>query len=365
MDMGIDFDHERWENVRQTSGHWWAGELDRPLIQMRVHGRDPERPEPELPEQGFTCFYDLATPAEAIVDRWDYELSRTEYLGDAFPCVWPNFGPGVMVALMGAELRNSEHTAWFLPRKQQAISDIHFEYDPDNVWLNRLKDLYCAGLERWRGQVQLSMTDLGGVLDILSTFRPSEKLLLDLYDSPDHVKRLTWEAHEMWFKYFEKYDQLIQPTNPGYTAWTPIFSEAPYYMLQCDFCYMISPDMFDEFVKPELSAACKQLTNPFYHLDGPGQLVHLDSLLQIQELKGVQWVPGDGQPGITEWPNVYQKIRDAGKLIQIFSAQSQMGYRALDILSDQLGDAGGIVMIADADISEKDEAMAFLRSYGN
>ena len=39
-------------------------------------------------------------------------------------------------------------------------------------------------------------------------------------------------------------------------------------------------------------------------------------------------------------------------------------YRALDILSDQLGDAGGIVMIAEAEMDERDEAMAFLERYG-
>ncbi|MBT5873363.1 MAG: hypothetical protein HOH43_08080 [Candidatus Latescibacteria bacterium] len=270
--MGIDFNHERWENVRKVSRHWWAGELDRPLIQMRVSGCDPGRPQPELPARGFTSSYSLTTRAEAIVDRWDYDLSRAEYLGDAFPCIWPNFGPGVLAALMGAELINDEHTAWFVPREQQEIADIHFKDDPDNVWLKRLEDLYRAALERWQGLVQLSMTDLGGSLDILSTFRPSERLPFDLYDHPDQVKRLTWEAHEMWFKHFEAFNERLRPTNPGYTAWTPIFSETPYYMLQCDFCYMVSPDMFDEFVKPELAAACKRLTNPFYHLDGPGQL---------------------------------------------------------------------------------------------
>ncbi len=77
----------------------------------------------------------------------------------------------------------------------------------------------------------------------------------------------------------------------------------------------------------------------------------------------MQWVPGDGQPGITEWPDVYRKIRDAGKLIQIFSSQSDMGYRTLDVLSEQLGDASGIVMIADININEKDDATAFLNRY--
>jgi len=41
------------------------------------------------------------------------------------------------------------------------------------------------------------MTDLGGNLDILSTFRPGTDLLLDLYDHPEDVKRLTGEAHTM------------------------------------------------------------------------------------------------------------------------------------------------------------------------
>ena len=61
--------------------------------------------------------------------------------------------------------------------------------------------------------------------------------------------------------------------------------------------------MFDES-KPELAASCRRLKNAFYHLDGLGQLPHLKSLLSIPELKGIQWVPGDGQPDVTEWPAV-------------------------------------------------------------
>jgi hypothetical protein len=90
------------------------------------------------------------------------------------------------------------------------------------------------------------MTDLGGNLDILASFRPSDALLLDLYDHPEDIKRLTWQAHEAWWRYFNELNAVLRPPNPGYTAWTPIFSESPYYMLQCDFCYMIGPDMFDD-----------------------------------------------------------------------------------------------------------------------
>jgi 5-methyltetrahydrofolate--homocysteine methyltransferase len=221
-----------------------------------------------------------------------------------------------------------------------------------------MKDIYKTAIERWQGNVQLDMTDLGGNLDIVSTFRPAEKLLLDLYDHPDEVKRLLWEAHHAWHVAFNDLSELLKPTNPGHTAWASIFSDEPYYMLQCDFCYMIGPDMFDEFVKPELDATCKLVSRPFYHLDGPGQIPHLDSLLQIPELKGIQWVPGSGSKSESEWPEIHRKIRDADKLAQIFD------WRALDSVCEQRGSGKGIIVLGGAHITEEEEVMALLKRHG-
>ena len=331
--MPIKFDQELWDKIKEDSRRWWAGELERPLIQVRLHGADPGQSEPKLPAKGFTAFYGLDTPVEEIVDRWDYDLSTCEFLGDGFPNIWPNFGPGVAAAFMGANLQYDENTCWFHPVREADIEHLRFEYDPDDPWYRHVRNLCKIADERWQGAVQVSMTDLGGNLDVLSTFRPSEKLLLDLYDNPEAVNKRTWEAHELWWRYFNELS-AVMPSNPGYTAWAPIFSETTYYMLQCDFCYMIGPEMFDEFVKPELAATCKKLDNPFYHLDGVGQLPHLDSLLRIPELKGVQWVPGAGKEAEGAWPEVYRKIRDAGKLIQLFG-----GVEALDAVADKLGTA--------------------------
>ena len=135
-------------------------------------------------------------------------------------------------------------------------------------------------------------------------------------------------------------------------------------MLQCDFAYMLGPRMFDEFVKPELAASCRRLDHAFYHLDGIGQLAHLDSLLSIPELKGVQWVPGAGQPDVTNWPEVYRKIRKAGKLVQVFVGQSESGFRLLDTLVKQVGSAEGLVLIGGVDQSERGQAEAMMRRYG-
>ncbi|MCD4824133.1 MAG: hypothetical protein K8S55_05960 [Phycisphaerae bacterium] len=357
--MSIDFGPERWKKLKETYRLFWAGELDRPIIPVVMGGRAPGRTEPKLPDQPFAAFYDLSVSAEDIIDRWDYNLSCCEYLGDAYPSVWPNFGPGVMAAFMGAKLETGNDTVWFHPTEELPIRDIHFEYDPDNVWLNRIRDIYIAGIKRWGGQVLMGMTDLGGNLDVLATFRPSEKLLLDLYDEPDEVKRLTWEAHDLWHRFFGELNEILQPVNPGYSAWAGIYSEQPYYMQQCDFNYMLGPDMFDEFVKPELEATCRKLTNAFYHLDGPGQLASLDSLLTIEKLDGVQWIPGEGSKTYDKWPDVYQKIHAAGKRMQVAVGDMDI----LDTVIQQIGTSRGVQSYATS-ISKKDEATCRQRLAG-
>lgn len=360
--MSIDFSSQRWERVKENARQWWAGASKRPLIQITMGGRDPGRPEPPLPRKHFAAHYGLDESVDEIVDRWSYTLESQRYLGDAFPAVFVNFGPGIAAGLLGARVECDERTVWFHPTETREAADLRLEYDADNPWLDHLRRLYRASVERFQGGAQISMTDLGGTVDVLSVFRPSEKLPLDLLLEPDAVKARTWDIHDLWFRYYDEFNGILQPTNPGYTAWTPIFSETPYYMLQCDFCYMIGPDHFDEFIKPELAAACKRLDHAFYHLDGPGQLAHLDSLLEIEDLAGVQWVPGAGAAPTTEWPEVYRKIRDAGKRIQLLASGDPI--RTLDTVAEQLGSAEGIVMLCGAGPNREGEVRDFLKRYG-
>ena len=337
--MPIDFSPERWQKVRENYVRWWQGELDRPLVPVLVSGRDPGRPCPPAPLLAQETCTELSWSAEELIDRIDYELESLDFLGDAYPYFNMDcFGPGVGAAFLGARLDNSTGRVWFFPAEARPIKDIHFEYDPHNPWLRRVKDLYRAGMERWQGQVLMGMTDLGGNLDILSAFRPSEQLLMDLYDYPDEVERLLWEAHEMWWKFYDELNAVLQPVNPGYSDWGTIYSDRPSYMLQSDFSYMIGPKMFQRFALPELQATCQRLGRSFYHLDGTGQIPHQPYLLGIEDLDGMQWVPGDGKPDCANWPEVYRPIRAAGKRIQVING----GFHALDALRDQLGSLKGV-----------------------
>ena len=309
---------------------------------MTLRGkRDAGRPRPNVPLLSQATCADLSIPADDLINRIDYGLSTCLYLGDAFPFFNMDcFGPGILAAFLGSIPDNSTGRFWFHPPSRKPIQEIHFQFDPDNVWFRRIREIYEAAMRRWQGAVVMGMTDLGGNLDILSTFRPSEELLLDLYDNPGEVIRLLWEEHEVWHQYYNALNDILQPVNPGYCDWSGIYSDKASYVLQCDFSYMIGPAMFDEFVKPELVATCARLERCIYHLDGTGALAHLDSLLAIPDLDVVQWVPGDGQADCGHWPEVYKKIAAAGKKIQVHGEVRE--FEALDSVIEQVGTSKGI-----------------------
>ena len=271
--------------------------------QKGINTRKDKREEPNIPLLSQANCNDFSISAESIIDRIDYELSKNDYYGDAFPMFNMDcFGPGIVSAFLGANLDNSTGYVWFHAPNKKHISELHFEYNPDNPWLIRIKDIYKCAMNRWDGNVLMGMPDLGGVMDVLSIFRPGEELLFDLYDEPQEVKRVVNEISVLWHKIYDDLYSVLEPMNPGYSDWSCIYSDKPSYVLQSDFSYMVSPDMFEEFILDEVKRSCKRLDRSIWHLDGVGELQHLDYLLSIEELNGIQWVPGDGKPPCHEWP---------------------------------------------------------------
>jgi len=312
----LHFTEEDWQRTARDTMAWWEGELDRSLVYLAVTESLPQ-PKP----YGYLTNYPLDMPAEAVVDRYEPFLDATHFYGDAFPWLWVNFGPGIAAGFLGARVNSvtePSETVWFMPPAETPIQDLELNYDPENRWWRRVKDVTAALVERYGGKLQVSQTDLGGNLDILASFRDTEGLLFDVMEQPDEVLRLVGRITELWLRYYDELDAIIRPLCRGTSSWAPIWTTGKTYMLQCDFSYMISPRMFERFVMPDLEAICNHLDHGFYHLDGKGEIPHLDQLLSIPRLRGIQWISGDGQPTPDQWLTLLKRIREGGKLCQIF-----------------------------------------------
>lgn len=314
--MPVHFDLDRMQQAADSHEKWWKGELDRPLMKVTIENAydAPHCPVPVLSQK--TCA-DFSVSPEQVVDALDNALSRQQYLGDAFPMVnFDAFGPGVLAAFCGARLDNSSGSVWFFPQKKMEIEDIHVRYDPENVYVQRIKAIYRAGLEKWQGSVIMGMPDLGGVLDVAAVFRGSEELLMDLYDSPEQVLRLNDEIQHAWYEAYDDLSQVLRPQRLN-TNWSGLLSKEPSYIIQCDFSYMIGNAMFRQFALETLRRDTQSIHNTIYHLDGVGELNHIDDILALENLNAVQWVFGDGKPPAECWLDVYRKIMAAGKQMYI------------------------------------------------
>jgi 5-methyltetrahydrofolate--homocysteine methyltransferase len=299
-------------------------------------------------------------PTDELLALHEPALNATRFYGDAFPNLWINFGPGIMAGFLGSivhSVSQPSETVWFSSAEGTPLGDLTLDYQHENPWWTRVQEITSAAVARWGGQVAVGHTDIGGNLDVLASFRTTQRLLFDLVERPDEVERLCERITQLWLRYYGELDALIRPACPGTTCWTPIWSTGKTYMMQSDFAYMISPDMFERFVLPDLTSCCEYLDHGFYHLDGKGQIIHLDHLLSISRLRGIQWIPGDGQPPPDRWLSLLKRIRDGGKLCQVFV--SPEGARSI---VKNLGGRGFLLVIqhADPNFADPEKAQAYL-----
>ena len=356
--MPVHFSAERMAAVLDAHDRWWRGELGRPLIRATITDAYPIGPKPKAPILSQENVHDFSWSPEELAEALEWELSGFEYLGDAYPVVdLACFGPGVLAAFCGAKLDNSSGRVWFFPC-QEDVTKLHIRYDPENVWARRIKDICRAGVERWRGSIIITMPDLGGILDVIASLCGTENLLYATVDEPGELHRLILEAEAAWQEAYADFARLLAPQG-CMTNWNGILSCRSTYIPQCDFAYMIGPDMFREFVLETLRRDTERIEDTIYHLDGIGQLAHLDMLLSLPKLKAVQWVPGDGKPGPEMWPQVYEKISAAGKNVMIIGdARTNGSLEQLPKLGQKIYSATWTSQ------SEREDVIRYLKAMG-
>jgi 5-methyltetrahydrofolate--homocysteine methyltransferase len=352
MSINLRFTPKDWERIQRDWTAWWHHEIDRPMTVISAYEWQGINFKPQY--AGWEEEKDVFLIDE-ILDYDQLNLENESFFGDSWPRWWPNFGAGIVAGFLGAKVGVDENTVWFEPPTENRAADIHPKFDPNNFWWRWVKTITQRAVERWGKHVTVAHTDLGGNLDILASLRGTQNLLLDLYDCPEEIDRLAAEITRLWLQYYDALNDIIQTAGRGTTAWTPMWCPGRYYMLQSDFCYMISPEMFERFVMPDLETICNHIDYGFYHLDGIGQIPHLDLLLSIENLRGVQWVPGDGQAPTWEWLPLLKRIRDAGKLCQIGTSTEG----ALKV-TRELGSKGFMFWISDT-MNETD-AQVFLKA---
>jgi hypothetical protein len=331
------FYKEDWEESKPRFEAWWNRDVaDRPLVQVTAPRREPlpsrpVRPPPSARERWLDADYRIG--------RFQERASRTSFLGDAFPFLDTNIGPGSLALYLGSPPTFDDATVWYGKCVENLAQSPLPHYDPSNPLWQASLDLCRHGVQRLRGRALVTFPDLIENLDTLASLRGTQELLFDLTERPDEVHRWQRAILDRYFDYYDRLYEIVQDADggscfSGFHIWGP----GRIAKLQCDMSAMISPAMFEEFVVPYLAEQCRRLDYSVYHLDGPQAIQHLDSLLAIRELDAIQWTPGEGQPGLGSevWMPLYRRIRSGGKSLMLIF----LGAREAERIVEELGPEG-------------------------
>jgi len=306
-----------YEQTRHRIEAFWEREIvDRPVVQFPLAKPKEEHvPVPPSAHESLRDrWLDPAYQAQSVLAS----LSNQLYLGDTLPVAMPNLGPEVFSTFYGCPLHFGETTAWTDPVLQSWDQMDGVQLDTKSPYLAKLHELTDAFLEAGRGVFITGMTDWHPGGDWLAALRDPSNLAMDLITDPDRVLQMLSRGEADYALIYEVFFRKLRDAGQPISTWLPLISDERYYVPSNDFSCMISPAMFERFVMPDLVACCDHLENGFYHLDGSGQIPHLDMLLSIERLRGIQWVPGDGAPPPDQWLDLLKRIIDGGKLCQVF-----------------------------------------------
>lgn len=310
---------ENWCNTEKAFTAWWnRSKINRPLMRI-ISKRNQPIEELEIINQPQSPFDQHLNVDYHVKSARNY-CKTHKFMAEAFPTIDINIGPGSMATYLGSEPVFAWDTIWY----EESIHDwSKFEglkYDEDNRWWKLHRELVANACQMAGGDIPVTIPDIIENIDIVSAFRGPQNMCYDLMDEYDAVKKCLKDVDDLYFKYYDVFYEStkLADNSSFYTAFS-IWGPGKVAKVQCDFSAMMSPGMFEDLVIPSLQRQCSNLDHSIYHLDGPDAIKHLDALMKIEKLDGLQWTCGAGKPdGANElWYPIYEKVRKAEKSLWI------------------------------------------------
>lgn len=279
---------------------------------------------------------------QRIVDRYRYFCQTHAFLGESFPNLNIDFGPGSLASYLGSEIGFKEDTVWFNKCLDSWDSVPKLTFDPENKWFKKHLQLAkdCQALAG--DDFYVDMPDLMENIDVLASLRGAQDILFDLLDEPEMIGERIQEVTDIYYEYYDRFYDVIKDEEGGnaYTVFQ-IWGPGRTVKLQCDFSAMMSPEDFRKYIQPSLRSQSENVDHVLYHLDGPAAIKHMDALMEIEGIDALQWTSGDAGPDGTlpDWDVIYDKAIAAGKSIwvKVYSGEFEDWIRNVDRIVNKYG----------------------------
>ena len=351
-----------WEETKEKFRNYWAHKnTGRPLMCVIARRPEIEQYSDGTPVDGgylgqicqgkyynmpdelmWKDMEDKYQDPQRIVDRYRFFCDTHAFLGESFPNLNVDFGPGSLAAYLGSEIGFKEDTVWFNKCLDGWDGVPKLAFDPENKWFEKHINLVKSCRELAGNDFYVDMPDLMENIDVLASLRGAQETLFDLLDEPEKVGERIQEVTDVYYEYYDRFYNAIKDDEGGnaYTVFQ-IWGPGRTVKLQCDFSAMMSPEDFRKYIQPSLKTQSENVDHVLYHLDGPQAIKHMDALMEIDGIDALQWTSGDAGPDGTlpDWDVIYDKAIAAGKSIwvKVYSGEFEDWIRNVDRLVKKYG----------------------------
>jgi len=305
-----------WDEAYNNMMAWWSGEsIRRPVVLTAVNKPDAT---PFCPSKDPGHNQQRDIDEQYQFEKNHHNLVSKIYPAESIPAVKTGFASsiGMLAGMAGAELKYDNRTAWveiidnLYEKPLPQFSQEYLPYRITTSLIDRHAKFY--GYDCIIGSD--AMMD---PITILSMMRGVEELCFDLYDRYDDVMRWLNILSEIRFKIAKGYQNAKSRYGRHEEVnWTGAWAPEEMDCLECDFSTMISPEMFNEIVMPEVEKEASCYKYCLWHLDGMAEIKHLDSICSVKNIYAVQWV-ADKQDGPLNYIDLFKKIRSLDKSLLI------------------------------------------------
>jgi hypothetical protein len=209
----------------------------------------------------------------------------------------------------------------------------------ENPWVQKLLEFLDALVKHSRGRFACGPTLMRGPADICSALRGGTEMALDLYDHPEHIRRLAELAADVWIDVGKAQLALVPESDSGYMVgcaglrcWMPEKG----IWLQDDAVSLLSPRFYGELFLPEVRRIAAEFPAVAFHLHG-NTLWPIDLILSVEKIDVLELNYDVGVCNLDDLMKAWARIQQYGKPV---IAYADVTLDELQRLLDELSPVG-------------------------
>lgn len=237
-----------------------------------------------------------------------------------------NYGTAIIPTLFGAELfvmdekLNTLQTARALGASampgiiQSGVPDMRAGLGAPVLDAGRRFAEIAAQYPKIGKYVHIYHPDMQGPMDLCEMLWGSE-IFIDLLDKPDQVHQLLELLNETYLKFMAEWDAIV---GIGDQNWAPHWSmlHRGKIMIRTDSGMNLSPEIYDEFIRPYDQRLLDELGGGAVHFCGRGSH-YIESCCSMAGMYAIAM----SQPHLNEMDAVYRNTVDKGIMLLCFDRQ--------------------------------------------